>query len=101
MKATIVTFLAFAALAIAAPNVDVVEKRQTDNAAAIQAAQAAKCKALSSKNELSCCGSIQSAKPSQIAATGGGALLDLLTGLLGGTNIPVALNCKLSSDPPL
>ena len=84
MKFTIVTIFAFAALAIAAPNVDVIEKRQTDTATAIQAAQAAKCEAKSEKSELNCCGSIQSAKPSQIAATGGGGLLDLLTGLLGG-----------------
>jgi len=94
MKFTIATIFAFAALAIAAPNVDVIEKRQTDNAAAVQAAQAAKCKAKSEKNELNCCGSVQNAKPSQIAATGGGGLLDLLTGLLGGASVPVALNCK-------
>ena len=97
MRLTIATIFTFVALAIAAPSVDVVDKRQTDNAAAIQAAQAAKCKAKSEKNQLNCCGATQSASPKDIAATGGGSILDLLTGLLGGgANIPVALNCKCS-----
>jgi len=94
MKFTIASMFAFMAFALAAPTVDIVEKRQTDNAAAIQAAQANKCQQSQAGANLQCCSNQQKASPGQIQATGGGSLLDLLTGLLGGgAQVPIGINC--------
>ncbi|KAG9246172.1 hypothetical protein BJ878DRAFT_478555 [Calycina marina] len=99
MKFAIAAVITFAALALAAPTVDVIAKRGGGGPAQTipqQEQVVNKCKNVKNGKTL-CCANDQQAKPSDIAnaAPGVSGLLDgLLGGLLGAAQIPVGLNCN-------